>query len=176
MITNKKINRKFYVPGFKKEGGYSLLEVLVVLIVFSLLATISSTAILLAIRGARKSDASSRVRSNVDFAIATIERQLRNASSITSCDPDVIVFNDQDSNPTSFSCLDIGEPTGYVASASSRLTASEITITTCQFTCTEAQGANPPSINIDLEAKDKNTTGAESASFSVSTQVVLRTY
>lgn len=162
----------------KKQSGYSLLEVLVVLVIFSLLAIISSTAILLAIRGARKSDASARVRENVDFTVATMERQIRNASSITSCSTNSIVFDDSTFNPASFSCVNIGQADGYVASgsANTRMTASEITITGCQFSCSDAQGTNPPAVNIDITAKDKNTTGAESASFSISTQVVLRTY
>lgn len=164
------------IKKLKNQKGYSLLEVLVVLVIFSLLAIVSSTAILLAIRGARKSDASARVRGNIDFAIATIERQIRNASSITSCVGDQIDFEDPDYNPATFSCQNIGAADGYVASGSARLTAEDVTVTGCQFTCVDAQGSNPPIVTIDLSARDKNTSGAESASFSISTQVVLRTY
>ena len=160
----------------RNQFGYSLLEVLVVLVIFSLLAVISSTAILFALRGARKSDASARVRESVDFAIATIERQLRNASSITSCDAGMISFNDRDFGPSTFSCVEIGEDTGHVASGSARLTADGVIVTACDFTCTDAQGSSPPSVNVTISAKDRNTTGAEGATFSVSTQVVLRTY
>lgn len=175
-------NTKNKIIGFdlsakrKLMSGYSLLEVLVVLIIFSLLAVISSSAILLALRGARKSDASARVRESVDFTVSTIERQLRNASSITSCDTESIVFNDKDSNPASFSCMDSGTDTGYVASGSARLTADGVIITSCQFACNPEQGSNPPSVDITITAKDRNTTGAEGASFTISTQVVLRTY
>lgn len=160
----------------KNQAGYSLLEVLVVLVIFSLLAVVSSTAILLAIRGARKSDASARVRGSLDFAIATIERQVRNASSITNCDGGQIDFEDGEYNPASFSCQNIGQADGYVASGSARLTGEDVTVTSCVFTCTTSQGSNPPSVTIDLSAKDRNTAGAEGASFNVSTQVVLRTY
>lgn len=171
-----KNQKKNIQADLKNQKGYSLLEVLVVLVIFSLLAVVSSTAILLAIRGARKSDASARVRGSLDFAIATIERQVRNASSVTACDGASIDFEDTEYNPASFSCQNIGQPDGYVASGSARLTAEDVTVTGCQFTCVDNQGSNPPSVTVDLSAKDKNISGAEGASFSVSTQVVLRTY
>lgn len=173
-IRNKKI--KILPKKAQNQSGYSLLEVLVVLVIFSLLAVISSTAILLAIRGARKSDASARVRENLDFTIATIERQVRNATSITNCGPDSVDFEDTDYNPASFSCQNIGQADGYVASGSARLTANGVTVTACSFTCTGEQGSNPPSVSVDLTAKDRNISGAEGATFSVNTRVVLRTY
>lgn len=164
----------------KKIKGFSLLEVLVVLAVFSLLAIVSTTVILLSVRGTKKSDTSSRVRQNVDHAISVIERQIRNATSVASCpnaDPNVLSYFDQDGNPTSFTCF-ANPVDGYIASGSAKITADEVIIDYCSITCVPAAGgeSSPPYVDISINARDKSTTGAESSAFSAQTQIYLRTY
>lgn len=156
--------------------GFSLLEMLVVLAVFSLLAIVSTSALLLAIRGAKKSDATARVRENVDFAVATMERQIRNASSIESCASDKIVFDDPDFASTFFSCVNIGMDDAYVASGSARLSAQEVIVTECSFSCLTDSSGNINEVDIFLSAIDRNSQGAESSGFKTNTKVILRTY
>lgn len=158
------------------KKGFSLLEVLVVLGVFSILAIVSTTAVLLAVRGAQKSATTSKVRENTDFTIATIERNLRNAAEIVSCSNDSLVFKDQDSNTSTFSCVDIGEPDGYVASGSARLTGNGINVINCSFVCSGSVGSTPPSVSFDITSTDKNFTGPQGSIFQASTQIYLRTY
>ncbi|MEK7497936.1 MAG: prepilin-type N-terminal cleavage/methylation domain-containing protein [Patescibacteria group bacterium] len=161
------------------QRGFSLLEVLVVLAVFSLLSIVSTTVILLSVRGSRKSDTSSRVRQNVDHAISTIERQMRNASSVTTCpntNPNVLNYLDENGTPASFSCFANPED-GYIASGSAKITADEVIVENCSITCVpDADGSAPPYIDISITARDKNSTGVESSLFSASTQIYLRTY
>ncbi len=162
----------------KKIKGFSLLEVLVVLSIFAILAVVATQFIFLTLRASRKSDVSSRVRENVDFALATMERQLHNATEISPCpNPDslVINFKGQTGVDTSFSCLNMSED-GYVASSSARLTSDKIVITSCSFECVPGEGGVPASVTISLGARDATAQKAEQSRISISTKVFLRTY
>src|SRR3990170_3264778 len=66
--------------------GYSIVELLVVVTIFTFLAIIVTQAVVLTLRGSRKGESLISVRENLDYAFAVMERQLRSARSITSCD------------------------------------------------------------------------------------------
>ncbi len=163
----------------KYEKGMSLLEILVVVTIFAVLGIITTRAVLLTIQGSKKSESLVKVRENLDYSIGVIERQLRNANSVVECplaDPTVVNYIDQNSNSGSFSCINIGAVDSYVASGSARLTSDAVSITACSFFCTPGTSANPPVINVTLEAKDAVATGIQNSTVSTSTQIYLRSY
>ncbi len=162
----------------QRRAGISLFEILIVLSVFALLAAASTQTIFLTLRGARKSDALGKVRENLGYALSVVERQLHNATYISECpnpDTSIITYEDQEGVTANFSCEDIGV-SGYIASNSARLTAEEIEVTSCIFTCEPAVGSIPPAIGVELKAIDPNAKAIEGASVTVSTKVYLRTY
>ena len=160
--------------------GYTLLEILVVLGIFVVLAIISVDALFLSIRNVRKSEAISKVRENVNFAISIMERHLRNATnaSCVSFPPSSVSFIDPDGKANSFSCLtDATDGEGYIASGSAniRLTDKAIVVTTCSFTCNPPAGGAPPSVLINITAKDKNS-NIEGSEIKTSSNIYFRTY
>ena len=160
----------------KKVKGVSLIELLVVITIFSVLAILATRGVLLTLRGARKSESLGRVRENLGFSFAVMERHLRNADSVT-CTPDFtrVDFQDKKGNPVYFSCEDLSTD-GYISSSSARLTSEEVRITACDFTC-EAGGAGvPPSVTASISGQEAGTTGVEGAQVTVTTKVLLRTY
>jgi len=160
------------------QKGISLLEILVVIAVFSILGILASRAVLLTIRGTKKSDSLIKVRSNLDYAMAVIERQLRNASSVNPCpntDPLVLDYLDNEGTATSFSCQNVGTE-GYIASGSARLTSNEIKVTACSFTCAQSSAGLPPSVAINFVGEDISNAGVEGAQVTVNSQILLRTY
>jgi prepilin-type N-terminal cleavage/methylation domain-containing protein len=161
-----------------RRVGFSLIELLVVISVFSILAIMATQSLLLSLRGSRKSEALSRVRENLDYSLAVMERQLHNAKSVDCPSSTEISYYDYDGNPTTFSCLDIdgsgGNP-GYIASGSARLTISEIDITQCNVTCNVSDGLTS-SITISLSAEDITTEGTEGAQITTQTNISLRAY
>ncbi len=162
----------------KNIHGFSLVEILVVLSVFAILGIVVSQSLLLILRGARKSDTSSKVRQSLDFAINSMERQIHNATNLTPCpntDTTTITVVDQDRQTYSLSCSSIG-PTGFVASASSRLTSTDISVTACSFTCTPATASVPPFIKIDITAQDSQAVGPENTKITDSRTIYLRSY
>lgn len=165
-----------------KQRGFSLIEILVVLTIFSILTVIVTQGIFVTLRGTRKSEVTARVKENLAYAISTIERQLHNASTVSPCpntSPSRIDYADENGKATYFSCQNIGA-SGYVASgsATTRLTSSDVSVTACTFTCaTPPPGKNnPPSVDINITGQDANTQGAEGAQVTTSTKVFLRSY
>jgi prepilin-type N-terminal cleavage/methylation domain-containing protein len=172
---------------WKMERGYSLLEMLVVVSIFAILGILITRSVIMTLGGAKKSENLVAVRDNLNYSIGVMERQLRNANSITDCsnlDPglingtvtSIVDYNDQDGNPAWFSCNNVGTGLdGYIASGSSQLSSDEVNITTCTFTCTP-NSDTPSSITIDLAATDASGSGTENSIVTASTQIFLRNY
>lgn len=159
------------------KRGVSLIEILIVIAIFAILGVLVTRAILLTLRGTRKSESVVKVRENLDYALAVIERQLRNAESVDCATSTALLLNYRDRNgsASSFSCVTPG-PSGYIASGSARLTSTDIAVTSCSFSCTAASGDVLPSVTISAAGADARASGIESAQVSSSTKIFLRTY
>ena len=152
--------------------GMSLIEILIAVTIFAVLGIITTSAIALTLKGSKKSESSLKVRENIGYSLSVIERQLRNADSISACNSTSVNYLDSLGNSASFSCIG-----NYIASGSAmiRLTSDEIAVTSCSFTC-ELGGSTSPSVSVSLEACDAQSTGIDGASITISTKVFLRTY
>ncbi len=166
----------------RKIKGFSLIEILVVLAVFSILALIVTQGIFVTLRGAKKSEVTARVKENLAYALSVMERQLHNATEVTPCpnaSPTKLDYKDENGKTAYFSCQNVGAA-GYVASSSAtvRLTADDVSVTACAFTCaTPPPGVNsPPSVDINITAQDALTSGVEGAQVTTSTKIYLRSY
>lgn len=163
----------------KLQAGLSLLEILVVITIFAGLGIMTTRAIFLTLQGSKKSESLVRVRENLDYSLGVVGRQLRNADNVSECplsDPGIINYIDQDGNSSSFSCVNMGSTDPYLASGSARLTSNVVKITTCNFSCTPGQNANPHSIIVNLEAEDTASVGIQNSKVSTSLQMSLRNY
>ena len=162
----------------KTVQGFSLLEILVVITVFSMLAILTTQAVILTLRGTKKSESLTKVRGNIDYSLAVIERNIRNADSIVECpntDQTIISYTDENGSITSFSC-DSDSDGGYIASASGRLTSSEVDVTSCSFVCEDAVGETNPAVTVSVSAQDAALSALESGEITVSTKIFLRSY
>lgn len=161
-----------------RQKGVSFIEILVVISIFAVLGILVARIVLVTLRGSNKSDSLVRVRENVDFSLSVMERNLRNAESVSPCpNPDTTTVNyvDAEGIPGSFSCVNVGA-TGYVASGSARLTTDDIKITACSIVCAPGTASINPSVTITLEAADARATGIEAARATATTKIFLRTY
>jgi prepilin-type N-terminal cleavage/methylation domain-containing protein len=159
--------------------GMSLLEILVVVSVFSILGILITRSILLTLGGGKKSESLIKIRENLNYSIAVMERQLRNADSIVDCsnsDTVSITYLDQNGIASSFSCVaGSGGLAGYVASGSAKLSSDTVNITNCSFVCASSSGT-PSSVTINLEGTDASTRGIENTIVTAKTQIFLRNY
>lgn len=161
-----------------KRMGFSLVELLVVVAVFTIIAVISTQALILSLRGSKKSESLGLVRENLDYALAIVERNLHSAADISPCpntDTSIISYTDRTGVVTTFSCQDVGGD-GYIASGSGRLTSDEVNVTACTFTCSSGSVTVPPSVRIAVTAEDANVSGAEGGQVTTDTKVLLRIY
>src|SRR5436190_23351777 len=126
------------MTNLKLKKGYSLIELLVVLGIFALLATLASQAVVLTLRSSKKSESSIKVKDNLNYALGVMERQLRNAYSVTpTCALNKVDYVDNSGTAASFECDNTGVSDYYVASGSSRLTSTDIKVNPCSITCTD---------------------------------------
>lgn len=185
-------NLKFKVKNFKSSraiiGGFTLAEILIVVFVFGLVGVLTTRSLALSLRGSSKSEAIADVRENVDYAINVMERQIRNAESLDcvascgsdGCSGDVIEYNNQDGDPSSFQCANNGGDfyiSANSASVNDRLTSSHINVTCGNvFTCYEGDDDIPGSVDININATATGLTGAEGFQVTSLTNIRLRTY
>lgn len=168
-----------------KNQGLSLIEILITIAIFAILAIIATRSTLLSLRSARRSDAASIVRENLEVATASIERQIRNARSIypSSCtgrSVSSLLYYDEHGDLAAYYCRSIGT-NGYIASASAdlartlRLTSSDISIISCSFVCYDVpEDEIPPTIDVRLIGERKDAAGAEEAAITVKTKINIR--
>ena len=160
----------------KKKKGFSLVEILIVISIFSVIGILSTRIILLTMRGAKKSDSQVRVRENVNYALSIIERQIRN-SEVVNCASSTssqIIYTSLEGVASTFSCVSGSD--SYILSGTSRLTSSDISITSCLFSCTQTNENDPPVMKVKIVAEDKNNTSVENGSVTVETEIVTRNY
>lgn len=166
-----------------KQRGVSLFEIIIVVGIFAAVAVLTTRSTFLTLRGTRKSDAQIRVKENLEYGVAIIERQLRNAdviSQTTVCDGATelsrVDYTDSQGNASFIACQSVGLTSGYIASGSARLTNDEITISSCSFVCSPQAGPAPANITINITGIDLSGSGAESSQVTLSTKVFLRNY
>jgi prepilin-type N-terminal cleavage/methylation domain-containing protein len=160
-----------------KPKGYSLIEILVVISVFSIVALIATQSILVTLTGAKKSESTIRVRENLEYATSVMERRLRNANSIDTCSTGSRVdFTDGNGNSASFYCQNIGGSDGRLLSESGRITSSFINLTECSITCPAVAPGVPSRVNINLSGKAKDVSNSQSSPATISTIIYLRVY
>lgn len=161
--------------------GYSLVEILIVIFIFTILTVIITQSLAVSLRSSRKSDNISEVRTNLEHAVAVMERNLRSAKVTCSGSflDDTVNYEDQYGNSVSFSCNDSNPSDTFIASSSGRLTNQNVDILTANcliFSCEFGGGGVPPSVDIDITARDRNNLGAEGATINVRTKILTRDY
>jgi len=161
-------------------SGFSLIEMLVVMSVFSILAIVATQTLTLSIRGSRKSDSISETRENVQYALNVMDRLLKNARRLSCTTYNIptarVDYIDEYDKLVYFSCE--GAPDSYIASnsAASRLTSPNVVISNCSqvFICHKGVGV-PDSVDVSINATTKNS-GIDGASVPLSTKILLRNY
>lgn len=178
-----KVIKKTYMKNIKKSG-FSLIEILIVVVMFSILAIVATQTTISSLTNARKSDSSTEVRQNLEYAASVVERNVRNASVITTpctvagAQSSSVGYLDDKGAPGSFLCQSMAGGS-YLAqdTTSSRLTSTNIVLTTCRFTCTSSGvPQDPPEVRLDLVGQRVTTDSVIRSPVSISTVIYLRSY
>ena len=140
--------------------GYTLLEVMVATAVIGVLAVVATNLFFSVSRGGTKVQVTAEVNQNGQIVLGTMERLIRNSLAVTSAcagaAANSLTVVDRYARNITFSCENVGGADSYIASNSARLTAENVRVTVCSFTCTEdAGGFRPPLIEIDFTLSQK---------------------
>lgn len=170
--------------------GFTLIETLVVLSVFSILAILVTSIIIYSLRGSKKSENTYLVRDKLSYAVEIIDRQMRNAKAIIppgdslelrcstlDADSSVVLkgekridYRDQNGTATYFDC------SSSIASGSAELIDPTKISSTCSFDYRIPCSIGiPPTVTFKISG---NTIGssAESGQVTLENTTQLRTY
>ncbi len=158
------------------KKGFTLVEVVVVVGLFAVVGIITTQSLVRILGNTSNSNSTARARENVEHALSTIERSIRNANSI-SCPvgtPNRVNYVSQTNADEYIACNSLGGQTSIIQNGAP-LTSSEINLTACSLVCVPA-GSDPPNgVEIVLEASD-NEAAYDSAPVRLQTTIFLRSY
>lgn len=148
--------------------GYTLIELLAVIIILITVGTIITSILVTSLRGGNKSNTTNDVRQNGNYVISQMSKMILYAKSfdgvstdgvnyVTDCinQPPVVYkyikISSFDGGQTRFSCAN-----GTIASGSANLLSSNFSVTSCSFLCTQSNFLSAPTININFTLSKAN--------------------
>ena len=167
LMVDKKIN---------KIRAYSLIEILMVIGIFSVFLIVVTQSIVLTLRGSKKSESVVNVKEELEYTASSIERNLASARTITcTANPHEIQYVSRYGTQAAYSWLEVGGADPRIASSSGattyRLTSNKISITYCSFTCSAESGG--VGVVVDVTGSSRGVSGVEGASYSTSRKIFL---
>jgi len=170
------------------KKGYSVIEILVVVGVFAVLAILATQSISLSLKSTKKGDSVVNVKQELDNASENVTRLLQTANEIYCPEPSAtpsVGFRDHGGNRGDIACLDtdpyhfVGSADTRIASSSgesirynNRLTSPVVEITSCSFTCVTQNSQKY--IDFSVSAFAKGISSAEGASVTTSRNILVK--
>lgn len=167
-------------------SGFTLLEILVVVVLVGALGVLSSTAFFSLLKGASKTDIVKEIKQNGDYALSIMELRLRNATDITApicvgtAANSLTILNDNGTTST-FQCnLASGAIEEAITGGTTKsLINSTVKIGQCSsdfnLTCSGSpNGAKTVTIMFKLQQANANAAASERLIQTFQTQVTLR--
>ena len=180
-----KTQRGFFFGEKKTQSGFTLIEILVVIGIFGVVAALAVGMFLSLLKGAAKARVLAEVKQNGDYSLRVMERMFRNAQEIVhpTGSPDsygiseIMILN-PDNVQTTFSCSDLGNGNA-IASNSASLISDQVQVEDCTgfFTVNKGQhGLTPDEVVINFTLRKTGSGGhpEEEASINFNSRVVLR--
>ncbi len=169
-----------------QSNGFTLIEILVVVGLLAIIATIGSNMFFTTLRSSNKSKSLTMVKQNGDYALAVMERLIRDSEKvITNSDGSLcttgmnkVKTKRLDGSEVEFSCDGEGTVDGLIASNSARLTGSNVKLDSCSFDCSSEGEFYPQvvTINFTLSQAMVTTRLEEQASVNFETTVTTRNF
>ncbi|HZE86945.1 MAG TPA: type II secretion system protein [Methylomirabilota bacterium] len=170
---------------FRKQKGFSLIELLVSMAVFASVTTVIITVLFVSFRAGKKSDVLISLKQNGDATLAQMVKSIRYAKSLdapAACttpvtQASITITSISDAKQTIFSCP-AGASTSITSNSASLIDTNAVSVSGCSFTCSQATTNDPPTITIQFTLGAKNTTSFVETTGSIpfQTSVTLRNY
>lgn len=177
----KILNFKSRLGGQKsKMRGYTLVEMLAVIVVFSMIGGIIAAIFASSLRGSNKANVTNEVRQNGNYALTQMSRMITYAKSFdgvstdgvsyeTDCYTEPVLENTPTPTPSeyhylkitgfdggqiTFTCL--SNPDEISSNAATMINENAVSVDSCKFTCEQLNIIQPPTIKINFSLSQKN--------------------
>lgn len=115
-----------------KKNGFTLIEILVVIGIFGILAFIGSNMFFTILKSSAKTRVLAEVKQNGNYALSVMERMVRNARNAECVSGGVLITN-PDRDTTNFFC----DGAKIASNSGVYLTSDKVSASNCNFSCQE---------------------------------------
>lgn len=171
---------------YSLQSGFTLLELLVSIAVVAVIGSTLSIILVNSLRGANKANVVTSVRQNGNNAVLQLAKNIREASDVTypvlpcpsSPQPfDHITIKTLAATSQTYTC-NSGSPVNITGPSGPLLDTNAVSLTSCNFYCSQVDPSQNPVIKIDFTLTDSNGTSKlverSSAKINFQTSVVMR--
>lgn len=177
----------------KNSKGYTLVELLIVMIVMVTVGMIVAVILVSSLRGTNKAKTIESIRKNGNYTILQMSKMIEFAQSFQGVSADgVSAYTTTCSTPTAqykylkitsfdnlqttFACNLSANPPIISSNSASFINTSEVALTTCYFTCSRTNISDLPVIGISLTLTQKSTSNFFENKYTIpfQTSVVMR--
>ncbi|HZQ29661.1 MAG TPA: type II secretion system protein [Patescibacteria group bacterium] len=174
------------------QKGYTLLELLAVMIVMAAVGLIVATILVSSLRGSNKTNVIDTVRENGNYTIQQMSKMIEFAQSfqgvsttgtsyssactVPSTHYSYIKITSFDNGQTIFSCNMTSNPKTIASNSASFINTKDVSVVDCYLTCTRNNLSQSPTIGINftLSQNSQSAFFEKKASIVFGTSVVIR--
>ena len=166
----------------KNGQGYTMIEILVVVGILGIIATMGSNMFFSILKGSAKTQILNQIKQNGDYALEVMERTIRGAATVVvTVDGDFLTVTNLGGDNIIFSCEEIGGERKIASGGASLIGETVKVAGNCQdvFGVTPGiEGARPTVVQIDFKLTQVADTPRpeETAEMDFRTSVTLRNY
>lgn len=185
----------------KYQIGYTLIELLAVMVVMITVGIIIASILVSALRGTSKTNVIEEIRNNGNFTIQQMGKMIGFAQNFSGASTDNVTYTTNctaapspqyryikiksfDDKETIFSCDLLRNPPTIASESAncklpncgSLLNTNKVTLDSCHFTCSQINITEPPVIGIQFTLSQKTTSGffEQKATIPFETSVTMR--
>lgn len=174
------------------KKGYTLIELLIVMVVLVTVGIIVAAIIVSSLRGTNKAKTLETIRKNGNYTIAQMSKMIEFAQSFQGVSSDGSIYTVVCSTPsaqykyikitsfdnlrTTFVCDFSANPATISSNSASFIDTSEVVLASCYFTCQRTNISDLPVIGINFSLSQKSVSSffENKASSSFQTSVIMR--
>ncbi len=157
------------MKNLKPNRGFTLIELLMVLGVTAVVSVMIVNFFLINLRAAAKNKALTEVKQSGDYALAVMERLIRNSQAIQSCGSNSLTITNIDGGTTTFSLS-----ANQIASNSASLISHNLQIKAGTFSLS-CRGTTPEVVTASFTLQQNTTAGGREFSAEVPFQLQVST-
>ncbi len=164
----------------KIQKGFTLIEILLVVVLLSVTVGVTSDILLSLVRSNTKTQVMNEIEQQVNFVSLKIEKELRDAKSAGVSEGTTLDFQIRDGTDIIYTLASgvltrkVGD--GTAQNLTSDINPGGVTVTCLGGSCFSISGVNPQVVNVNMEFRQaQSTAGASySGSAKIETSIVIR--